>query len=82
MNFKRPPEIYQYLPLFAKLAIERLDADSDLRTAEKLDELIDAYAKTYGEECDDYIRASAHFRCSKRFGDTFKGKVEPEYSVN
>ncbi len=77
MNFKRPPEIYQYLPLYAKISIERLDADSDLRTEAKLDELLDAYAATYGEVCDDYIRESAHFRCSKRFGETFqstKGK--------
>lgn len=64
----RPPELYQYLPLWARMAIERLDADSSLRTAAKLDELIDAYAKTYGETPDDYIRESTHYRAQMRFG--------------
>lgn len=63
------PELYQYLPLFAKVAIERLDADSDLRTPAKLDELLDAYAGTYGQACDEHTRYSAHYRCSRRFHD-------------
>ena len=46
---------YQYLAFFARLAIERLDSDSDLRTDDRLDELLDAYARTYGETCDTSI---------------------------
>jgi len=64
----RTPELYQYLPMYAKIAIERLDSNSDLRTAAMLDELLNAYAKTYGEQVDEYIRESAHYRCEKRFG--------------
>jgi hypothetical protein len=69
MLFEQNYEPYQYLPLFAKLAIERLDADSDLRTAAQLDELLDAYAKTYGCTCDELTRESAHYRCAHRFAD-------------
>lgn len=65
---QRAADPYQYLPNYAKIAIERLDADSSLRTAAKLNELLDAYAKTYGEHCDDHTRYSAHYRCEKRFG--------------
>lgn len=73
---RRPPENYQHLPLFAKLAIERLDSDHTLRSAQRLDELLTAYAASYGEsratlgeEFWDYVRFSAHFRCAKRFCD-------------
>lgn len=64
-------EPYQYLPLFAKIAIERLDADSDLRSNHKLDELLDAYAASCGVECDSAIRDSAHHICARRFGESF-----------
>ena len=60
---------YQYLPLFAKVSIERLDQDSDLRSSDKLNELLDAYAKKYGESCDQQSRDSAHHICSKRFAN-------------
>lgn len=63
----RVPESYQYLPLFAKVAIDRIDSDSSLRTTEQLDSMLDAYAKTYGTECDDYIRFSAQHIAARRF---------------
>lgn len=66
---KRVPESYQYLPQYAKIAIERIDADSDLRTHAKLDELLDAYAKTYAETVDQHTRDSAHCICKRRFPD-------------
>jgi hypothetical protein len=69
--FKQDYTPYQYLPQFAKLAIERLNADSDLRTAASLDELISAYAKTYGETCDEHTRESTHHICARRFAGTF-----------
>lgn len=58
---------YQYLPLFAKLAIERLDADESLRCATMLDTFLDAYAQTYGRPVEDETRESAHYHCAKRF---------------
>jgi hypothetical protein len=66
---KRAPEVYQYMPQYAKIAIERIDADSDLRTHAKLDELLDAYAKTHGEQVDQHTRDSAHCICKRRFPD-------------
>ena len=63
----RPAEHIARLPLFARLAIERIDADSDLRTGAKLDELLRAYAAQYRETCDDYTRQSAHAIASRRF---------------
>lgn len=72
MLFKQNFTPYQYLPLFAKVSIERLDADSDLRTSQRLDELLDAYAKTYGLVCDDHDRESSHYICSRRFSGSFE----------
>ena len=63
----RPADHIARLPLFARLAIERIDADSDLRTGAKLDELLRAYAAQYRETCDDYTRQSAHAIASRRF---------------
>lgn len=60
---------YQYLPFFAKLAIERLNADPDLRNVEKLDELMQAYAGQYGLQLDALTRTSAHRICAHRFYD-------------
>jgi hypothetical protein len=57
------------MPQYAKIAIERIDADSDLRTHAKLDELLDAYAKTHGEQVDQHTRDSAHCICKRRFPD-------------
>ncbi len=62
---------YQYLPLFAKIAIERLDADCDLRSNIMLDELLNSYAKTYGDQCDSQTRDSAHHICNRRFVSSF-----------
>lgn len=59
----------QYLPLYAKLAIERLDADNDLRTESMLDELLQGYARTYGELVDLETCAASHRVCARRFWD-------------
>ena len=76
MQFKQNFTPYQYLPLYAKISIERLDSDSDLRTGEMLNSLLDAYAKTYGEECDTHSRESAHYICSRRFLGSFPQEQE------
>lgn len=65
------PPPYQYLPLWARVAIERLDACADLRTESMLDELLTAYAKTYGEPVDEQTRESARHICRRRFLGTF-----------
>ena len=64
-------EPYQYLPTYAKVAIDWLDCNSHLRNTQNLDQALEAYAKTYGVSVDDHIRASAHYICSRRFGETF-----------
>ncbi|MEJ8816123.1 hypothetical protein WKW77_34085 [Variovorax ureilyticus] len=69
--FRSAPEPFQCLPLFAKVAIERLDADHALRTGVQLDALLDAYAKTYGLACDEHTRFSAQYICERRYGATF-----------
>ena len=71
MEFKLGFTPYQYLPVFAKVAIERLHGNSDLRTANVLDSLLDAYASTYGLECDNHTRESAHHICARRFSESF-----------
>ncbi len=60
---------HQYLANFAKLAIERLDADNDLRTESMLDALLQGYARTYGELVDLETCAAAHRICARRFWD-------------
>lgn len=62
---------YEYLPNFAKCAIERLDCDQTLRSNIKLDYLLDAYAKTYGLSCDSLTRDAAHHICNTRFYGSF-----------
>lgn len=61
------PTPYQYLPLWAKVAIERLDASTELRKEAMLDELLDGYARTYGETVDTQVRDSARHICRRRF---------------
>jgi len=65
------PTPYQYLPLWAKIAIERLDACAELRTESMLDELLDGYARTYGEPVDDQTRESARHICRRRFPGSY-----------
>ncbi len=69
---------YPHLPLWAKVAIERLDAASELRTQRQLDEFLDAYAKTYGASVDEDTRASARHICRHRFAGTYTEPDTPE----
>jgi hypothetical protein len=68
---------FQHLPLWARVAIERLDACTGMRTQRQLVEFLDAYAKTYGVEVDDATRAATLCICRDRFGDTFKTVPTP-----
>ncbi|MCU7369986.1 hypothetical protein PEC18_03660 [Paucibacter sp. O1-1] len=65
------PTPYQYLPLWAKIAIERLDASAELRNEAMLDELLESYARTYGELVDAQTRDSARHICRRRFMGTY-----------
>lgn len=63
---------FQLLPLFVRVAIERLDADNALRNSHTLDALLDSYAKTYGTACADPLRETAHKQCIQRFGASYQ----------
>ena len=60
-------EHYNYLPLYAKLTLERMDGDSSLRTVAMMDELLTAYAAQYRETVEDYVRESVAHHAFKRF---------------
>jgi hypothetical protein len=60
---------YHMLPLHTRIAIERLDADSTLRTREMLSNLNESYAWQYGEVPGAYEIESAAHICSRRFAD-------------
>lgn len=60
---------YRYLPLYARIAVERLDCDSGLRNFRMLDTLLQSYAQSYSEKVDVETCVSAHHICSKRFWD-------------
>lgn len=57
----------QFLPLFVRLAIERADSDSDLRTSARVRELIDGYGRTYGQTAEPWEVESALHICRRRF---------------
>lgn len=59
----------RYLPLYAQLAVERLDRDERLRTGAQLDELLKAYAQATSHTVDLETCASAHRACARRFYD-------------
>lgn len=65
------PIPFQYLPLWARVAIERLDACAELRTQAMLDELLHGYAKTYGNVVDEPTRESCRRICRRRFLDSY-----------
>ncbi len=62
---------YQHLPLWAMISIERLDADSTLRTDDMLDELLSGYAASYGLAVDEETRQMALQICKQRYGASF-----------
>lgn len=72
------PTPYRYLPLWAKVAIERLDACAELRTEAMLDELLDGYARTYGEAVDAQNRESARHICRRRFLGSYSEPPQSE----
>ncbi|AEF88808.1 hypothetical protein DelCs14_1782 [Delftia sp. Cs1-4] len=72
------PTPYQYLPLWAKVAIERLDACAELRTESMLDELLEGYAKSYGETVDGQTRESARHICRRRFRGSYSEPPQSE----
>ena len=61
-------EHYNYLPLYAKLTLERMDSDSTLRTVAMMDELLVSYARQYRETVEDYVKESVAHHAQKRFG--------------
>lgn len=68
---------FQYLPLWAKVAVEWLDGRHELRSQDKLDDVLDHSAKFYGECANDAIRESVRAICRRRFMGSY---VEPSMS--
>ncbi len=62
-------EHYNYLPQYAKVAIERLNNDNAKRNKADLAMFLDLYAQTYGTTCDPQTLADADYICSRRFWD-------------
>lgn len=60
---------YTALPLYARIAIERLERDRTLRSATQLEELLTAYAQSNGTSLDQSTHAAADQICVRRFGD-------------
>ncbi len=58
---------FQHLPLWAKVAIEWLDGRHELRSQEKLDEVLGHSAKFYGEIVHDTVREAVRDICRRRF---------------
>jgi hypothetical protein len=63
---QRPPDSKQHLPLFARCALEYLEAQ-DKRSIAKLNGYLDHYATAYGCEVEDHVRFSAHAIAVRRF---------------
>lgn len=61
------PTPLQHLPLWARVAIEWLDGRHELRSQDKLDEVLDHSAKFYGEVVSDTIREAVREICRRRF---------------
>lgn len=72
------PTPCQYLPLWAKVAIEWLDGRHELRTQEKLDEVLDHSAKFYGEIVDDTMRETVRDICRRRFLGSYSEPPQSE----
>lgn len=56
------PTPYQYLPLWAKVAIERLDADAALRSEAMLDELVTIPRQSRGHSGCEPLKAAVRGR--------------------
>ncbi len=59
------------LPLWAQVAIERLDACTALRNQSMLDELLTGYARTYGAAVPPELRTEVRQICLLRFGESY-----------
>lgn len=62
---------YHELPLYARVAFERVSQDSSLRTVSMVDELLAGYAKTYGVDVDEEVREVVLAVCQDRFPEAF-----------
>lgn len=65
------------LPLWAQVAIERLDACTELRNQAMLDELLTGYARTYGAAVPPEIRSAVRQICHLRFGESYLSDPAP-----
>ncbi|MBS3912697.1 MAG: hypothetical protein KGZ70_12900 [Hydrogenophaga sp.] len=63
---QRPPDSMQHLPLYARCALEYLEAQGE-RSIAKLNGYLEHYAKSCGSEIDEHVRFSAHAIAIRRF---------------
>ncbi len=65
------------LPLWARVAIERLEACTELRNQAMLDELLTGYARTYGAAVPPEIRSAVRQICQLRFRESYLSAPTP-----
>lgn len=58
---------FQFLPLWAKVAVEWLVAKPEIRSEAKLDDLLEHFAQSSATEVDEDTRQSARAICRRRF---------------
>lgn len=63
---QRPPDDMQHLPLYARCALEYLEAQGE-RSIAKLNGYLEHYARSCGSEIDEHVRFSAHAIAVRRF---------------
>ena len=73
---------YNFQPIWAKVVIERIGQDSDLRTPARVNELLDAYARTYGETVTDSKRADVHELIMRRYQGMVGMRDWPNHQAN
>jgi hypothetical protein len=71
------PNPFQYLPLWARVAVEWLDGRSELRSQDKLDAVLDHSAQFYGVTVHDAVREKVREICRRRFMGSY---TEPAVS--
>ena len=73
---------YSLQPLFCQIVIERVGQDSALRTPARVNELLDAYARTYNETVPDALRADVHELIMRRYHGMHGMRGWPDATAN
>jgi hypothetical protein len=60
---------YAYLPVYGKVVVDLTDSCAIARTTEAVESALAAYARTYGEAVETWVRESVLLICGRRFAD-------------